>query len=220
MAEKSKFMDISVLPKTKNGRIKWIESVGFKVPFKYDELSGEVEIVEYVKDKNSQIIIKYNNRKMNIAVGNFTKCAISAILKDTLDITHPELTKEWDYHKNESLTPQDVTPGSHKRVWWKCSNPECNYSWESKIYSRTGGAGCPACAGKAVNVGVNDLATIHPDLIKEWDYQKNKGLTPQDVIHGSHKRVWWKCSNPECNYSWETAIRNRTRGSNCPYCSR
>ncbi len=32
------------------------------------------------------------------------------------------LTAEWDIEKNAPLTPQDVAPGSHKIVWWRCQN--------------------------------------------------------------------------------------------------
>ena len=44
-------------------------------------------------------------------------------------------------------TPQMVTAGSHKKVWWRC--PE-NHVWKAVIYSRTGPkhCGCPVCAGK------------------------------------------------------------------------
>ena len=32
------------------------------------------------------------------------------------------LAVEWDSEKNAPLTPQNVTPGSHKIVWWRCQN--------------------------------------------------------------------------------------------------
>ena len=41
--------------------------------------------------------------------------------KDSLAITNPDLVKEWDYEKNAPLTPDDVTPGSGKKVWWICN---------------------------------------------------------------------------------------------------
>lgn len=36
-----------------------------------------------------------------------------------LATTHPELCKEWNYKKNGTLKPEDVTAGSQKKVWWK-----------------------------------------------------------------------------------------------------
>ena len=39
------------------------------------------------------------------------------------------------------------TPGSHKKVWWRCSE---NHVWKAVVYSRTSDkrCGCPVCAGK------------------------------------------------------------------------
>lgn len=34
-----------------------------------------------------------------------------------------------------------------------------------------------------------------PDLIEEWNYEKNYPLTPKDVTIGSKKKVWWICKN-------------------------
>jgi hypothetical protein len=41
------------------------------------------------------------------------------IPKKTLKDLVPDLAKEWDTKKN-SLKPNEVSPQSHKRIWWKC----------------------------------------------------------------------------------------------------
>ena len=38
----------------------------------------------------------------------------------TLAESHPELSKEWHPTLNGSLTPDKVTAGSTRRVWWQC----------------------------------------------------------------------------------------------------
>ena len=59
----------------------------------------------------------------------------------------PELAKEWHPTKNSDLTPYDVTIGSDKRAWWKCS--KCRSAWEAVIRQRVKGFGkCPKCAKK------------------------------------------------------------------------
>ena len=60
---------------------------------------------------------------------------------------HPKIAAQWDDTLNGTLTPEMVTPGSHKRVWWKCHE---GHVWKTAIYSRTGKqkCGCPVCAGK------------------------------------------------------------------------
>ena len=51
---------------------------------------------------------------------------------------------------------------------------KCKYGheWASTMNSRQKKSGCPYCAGLLPIVGVNDLQTTNPELIKEWDYQK------------------------------------------------
>ena len=127
----------------------------------------------------------------------------------------PELTKEWDLTKNGDLMPETVAAYSDKKVWWICSL--CGYSWAAIIKNRSNGSGCPFCSGKRIKKGINDLATLCPDLINEWDFEKNKDVDPSSVGKGSQKLVWWKCFY---GHSWKTAIRNRAeRCSGCPYCS-
>ena len=49
------------------------------------------------------------------------------------------------------------------------------------------------------------LASTHPALLKEWDFDKNKTITPYDVSKGSNKKVWWKC---EKGHEWESTVAN------------
>ena len=62
----------------------------------------------------------------------------------------------------------------------------------------------------------NSLLIKAPQLVEEWDYEKNYPLLPSQVTSNSSKKVWWICS--KCKYSWETRISHRFRGSGCPIC--
>ena len=123
----------------------------------------------------------------------------------------PDLKTEWDYEKNTE-NPLELTSGSAKKVFWKCSN---NHSYEMKIYHRTTGHSCPYCAGQKVIPGVDDLVTLNPDFLKEWDYEKNVGINPKDYKLHSNKSVWWKC---EMGHEWKTTISHRAGGNRCPHC--
>ncbi len=59
-----------------------------------------------------------------------------------LQTVNPNLAKEWNYERNNTLTPADVTPRSHKKIWWKCSN---GHEWQAIISNRSKGSGCPIC---------------------------------------------------------------------------
>lgn len=124
---------------------------------------------------------------------------------------HPELIHEWS-EKNGALTAEDITYGSNKLVWWK---GECGHEWQASPKSRSQGEGCPICSGDRIVAGLNDLATLRPDLLVEWS-PKNV-LKPTEVGVGSHKAAVWV---DKLGHEWTAEIRTRaTRGTGCPYCS-
>lgn len=143
-------------------------------------------------------------------------CANKMLLKrhNDLQTLHPSLSSEWNYEKNDGLSPLDVGQNSHKKVWWKCNK---GHEWQAAIYSRNAGTGCPYCSGNRVLSGYNDLQTISPSLANEWNHEKNSGLTPMEVMPNSGKKVWWKCSK---GHEWQAIIQNRNKGQGCPECFR
>ena len=131
------------------------------------------------------------------------------------------LCEEWNYEKNLNNTPQSVTYGSHKKVWWKCAK---GHEWEAVVKSRIYNHGCPYCSrtNKKTIKGENDLETWckqnkKEDILEEWDYLQNGDLMPDMVTWGSHKRVHWKCVH---GHEWEAVIKDRTKhnGNRCPIC--
>lgn len=128
---------------------------------------------------------------------------------------YPELLGEWHSPKNFPLRPNELSPGSNKKVWWKC---EKGHEWQATISHRTGKnkTDCPYCSGRKAT-SANNLAVLFPDLLKEWNYQKNAHLNPEHISQNSHKKAWWSCSK---GHDWQTAVVYRTRQkSGCPYCS-
>jgi hypothetical protein len=123
----------------------------------------------------------------------------------------PRLVEEWDYDNNK-LSPTDYAAQSNKKVHWVCSK---GHRWSSTILNRYYGSGCPYCAGRKSCIE-NCLITVNPVLAKEWHTVKNGELNPYMVTRGSRKKVWWKC---EVGHEWEAAVKRRTAGIGCPYCS-
>lgn len=142
----------------------------------------------------------------------------SPIVEDSLAFKFPELLQEWDDTRNKGLTPKDVSAKSTLKVWWKCRK---GHVWESTIGNRTqGGNGCPYCAHQFITKEAS-LAYKRPDLIPQWDLERNLGVSPSDVFAYTTKKYWWKCS---LGHSWLASPSNRAaygRGKNtgCPYCS-
>ena len=145
-------------------------------------------------------------------------CANKVVLLGYNDLTtlKPNIASEWDYEKNGEKTPANYTVRSGERVWWKCKR---NHSWEAVIASRTGNkyVGCPYCSGLLPIEGETDLLTTNPELISEWNYEKNTLLTPNMVKAGSSDKVWWICDK---GHEWQAVISSRTvNESGCPFCS-
>ncbi len=131
-----------------------------------------------------------------------------------LGTTHPELIRYWS--SANKLTTLSVTAGSHKKVLWCCDK---GHEWEASVASvALDGCGCPYCGGKRAIPGETDLATSNPELMAQWDKEKNTGIDPSRILPSAHDKVWWRCDK---GHSWQAVVFSRTRAkaSGCPYCT-
>ncbi|MBQ8418585.1 MAG: hypothetical protein IJX10_08165 [Phascolarctobacterium sp.] len=71
-------------------------------------------------------------------------CANLVVVKGVNDLatTHPKLASEWHPTKNGDLTPEKVTYGKGKKVWWICSE---GHEYLATILHRSHGTNCPIC---------------------------------------------------------------------------
>jgi len=133
--------------------------------------------------------------------------------RKSLNESHPRIVDQWHPTKNGSLTPNDVSKGMRKKVWWKCPKAD-DHEWQTMIYHKSSGnSKCPFCSGKKASVS-NRLDLKFPRLRKEWD-----PINPpiRNFTYGSGKKVWWKCQK---GHSWQSSICNRTlRNRGCPFCT-
>lgn len=72
-------------------------------------------------------------------------------MSNSLATVHPELIVEWS-DRNLPLTPDSVTFGSNKKVWWKGA---CGHEWETSVKARSNGEKCPICSGARVVTGID-----------------------------------------------------------------
>src|ERR1035437_5080654 len=194
---------------TKNGNL---------TPFNITEGCGKKVWWKCDKADDHEWESTINNRNN----GNNCHCCSGqkVVLSNCLATTHPKIVEQWHPTKNGDLTPFNVTFGTRIKVWWKCP-VEDDHIWNTAISNRTvGDSNCPCCCGQKV-CSSNCLATTHPKIAEQWHPTKNRTLTPFNITHGTHKKVWWKCpNNPE--HEWLASISNRTKnicGRNCPTCN-
>jgi len=129
-----------------------------------------------------------------------------------LATVRPDLAAQWHPTKNGDLTAQGVTRQANRKVWWQCAK---GHEWLALVSSRDAGNGCPYCAGHRAWPGESDLATLRPDIAREWHPTKNGDLTPQDVTAPAATRVWWQCP---AGHEWRAVVYNRLKAG-CPRCN-
>ena len=97
------------------------------------------------KNKNHEWESMINDRNMGTGC---PLCSGKRVSKDNcLQAINPKLAKEWHPAKNGSLTPENVTPGFGRKVWWLCSKNK-KHEWDEIIRNRNKSDGCPHCSGK------------------------------------------------------------------------
>jgi len=144
-------------------------------------------------------------------------CSGNKVGKDNnLLFLFPEIAKQWHPTLNGDSKPEDFTPGSGKKPWWKCPKGD-DHEWEATIDDRTSGKGCPCCSGQKVCKD-NNLFVKFPEIAKQWHPTLNGDSKPEDVTAGSSKKVSWKCPKGD-DHEWEATINDRTSGHGCPKCT-
>lgn len=116
------------------------------------------------------------------------------------------------------LDLSNLTHGNDKTLRWKCSNPN-HPAFLAKTIHRASGQRlvCPYCNGHWLSPLEHSVRMDMPDLVEsEWDFEKNE-QSPDEVVSGSGKKVWWTCS--KCGSSYESSPAHRREGRGCPYCA-
>lgn len=129
-----------------------------------------------------------------------------------------DLLDEWDYEKN-TLKPNEITKGSDKKIFWRCSNDKIlKHSYDSTISERIRGSNCPYCSNKRFLKGFNDLQTWaiynNPNLITA--YSKDNEFKIDEIISCSKNKIKLKCL--KCNNFFERSIRAITYNGDSIYC--
>lgn len=63
---------------------------------------------------------------------------------------------------------------------------------------------------------MDSLFYTNHELMQEWNYERNTDISPKNITASSPNKVWWRC---EKGHEWQAKIRERVRGTKCPYCS-
>ena len=179
-----------------------------------DIVAGAAKKYWWICDKGHEWQAAPRFRTRNVGAHGCPYCGNQKVLVGFNDLAsqRPDLAAEWNAEKNKPLTATEVSPGSHKKVWWTC--PE-GHAFPMSISGRVKGNWCTVCKNMRIVSGVNDLETINPMLAKQWHPSKNLPVTPAKVSPSSSAKFWWICDK---GHVWKTSVAHRANDRQCPAC--
>lgn len=183
-----------------------------EVNYVYDDDYGTIQIIDYnTKDRTLTTIC--NGFKSKINTKNFLKGNIKKIIgKNEYQYNIGEIVfdKKGNCRKIVSrFKDRNCGTKTYKCLCLTCQSFQDVY--ESEINR---GIGCGICGNRVVKMGLNDIYTTHPELIKYFKFQEDS----MKYTYGSHKKVWVKC--PICGFEKTMPIYSLVeQGFSCSRCS-
>lgn len=129
-----------------------------------------------------------------------------------LETLHPHLAREFLPELNGGLHPSQIGAGDNRNYIWKC---EKGHEYPANVNNRVRGRTCGVCANRLLVSGVNDLATTHPHLLREWDYLENT-VSPASIFGGHQHKIFWICAY---GHKWQASPSSRISGRGCRTCA-
>lgn len=205
------------LPRKGTQRINWQESIGKRIEFIYDEITGYIDIIGY-KERN-MLKIKYNNKIADIKTDGLSKAKLGAILG--------VYTSEFKYEIGESFKDdkrnitiidrfkKERTTLNKKIIdkMYVCKCNKCGGSItinESNISSQ----GCGICNGKIVVPGINSILDTHKWLVDDFGLDEDFAKTH---TYGTRDKGLFVCK--DCGNKKEvdtySVVKGRSIGCSC-----
>lgn len=202
--------------------IDWINSIGHKVHFIYEDIEDDLEIIDYIKCKNkNKLLVKYCDKKFEIQTSSLVSCSLGRILGKITSNFKIEIGQVFKDNKRDMEIidkeyKDKITSDGYKQncKWYKYKCNKCgwNEGWiiENHLLN---GQGCACCKNQVVVKGINDITTTHPNLVKYF-------VNIEDAYthtYSSNKKSNLKC--PYCEFEREMVISNiYNQGFSCSKC--
>lgn len=195
--------------------IKWDLSVNYNVYFIYNNLKGNIKILN---EKGKKIIIQYKHREYIIGKYQFKRCGIGRILNEKTSEFKVDVGNDFKDDNRDLIIinkkyKKDKNGRNFKYYNYLCNRCTWNEGWieESNLLK---GIGCGCCHGRITIKGINDITTTNPEMVKYF-------VNIEDAhthTYSSNQKVLMKC--PDCGAEKEMIISNLfKRGFVCAKCS-
>ena len=206
------------LPHSQSGKtIKWRECIGEDVKFEYDDIKGYLKIIDYQNknNKNPKLKILFNKTENWIYASQLRTSNIGLLIGGKRNNSNQKRTWKYkigdhikDEYNNMTIIRREDGKG-YKFICYKCGF-ECGEHYVKQKYKKeywmslNSKSGCktlcPCCSSTIVVPGINDLATITPEIIEYFI-----GETIEEKIK---------------NASMYTPYSNKRIDVQCPSCGR
>lgn len=135
-------------------------------------------------------------------------------IKPSIVVESTRWAGQWLSEKN-SRSASEIGLSSEYVAWWRAE--ACGHEWDTMVATRVrSNLECFVCAGRRIVAGVNDLATLHPDVSAEWHPWLNGDATPIGQAPKVATGRWW--TSEECGHTWYSPVVHRANGGGCPFC--
>jgi len=213
----------------KEGTINWNKSIGKLIHFIYDDIEGNIEIIDYIKEKQ-KISIKYNNILYLIQTQKILNCKIKIILN--IEKIHNFKIEIGEHIEDEKRNLIIIGREARKnisnkgkeiyRLWYKYKCNKCGWDngWVeegSLVYQKTG---CSCCCifPRIVVEGINDIPTTAPWMVKFF-----QGGYDEAKLYNKSSNKYIKPVCPDCGNIRDKLIRINDIYNNktiyCRYCN-
>lgn len=204
------------IPKDNRGFFDWKNSIGKKIKFVYDEIQGELPIVNYfVENKRNYIMTEYNNANFRLWIGDISKCKLGSLLgKYKTDFMYSlgEIIKTGKNGKLKIIKQTKMKIGKRSLKAYICECLVCGDTFE-KTEDELKRNGCAVCSGRKILKGYNDLWTKRPDIANLLKFPARGHI----IGRASNTKEILIC--PDCNYEQTQTINNVYRqGYSCKKC--
>jgi DNA-directed RNA polymerase subunit M/transcription elongation factor TFIIS len=206
-----KYIDLSNLSH-KGKFIDWINSIGTILPFQFNDIIGELQIINY---NNSFVTLLYNNESFTLHISDVKKCNINKILGFR--------TSNFKYDVNEILSTQHgqikiikqirLFNSKAKGYIYECLT--CHTLQQRVERNIINKANCNVCNNHKMIVGINDMWTTNPEIATLL-LNKQDGFK---YLVTSSLRTDFIC--PICNSILYNKLIGsvKSKGLQCKYCS-
>ncbi len=146
------------------------------------------------------------------------RATASVKVKGRMLTDFPLVLRDWDSVANNRLA-SSVKAGSGYKAKWKCHR--CGHTWEAEVAQRTvRQTRCQRCSTERAD-GLNALASVRPDLVREWDTAANAPLRPDRIKATYDKTVRWTCPDDPEHPAYRMSPFTRAKlAVGCPLCRR